>query len=266
MIIFSLINMKGGVGKTTISTNLAVDFANRGVKVLFIDNDEQNNSSLFFNVSNEKKTLSSLYMEPSMDINEIIYSTKYKNIDCIPAGLNLNNILTLYLEDERFKNVDKSIILKNKLSTISDKYDICIMDNHPGITVATYNGLMAANLVIIVTDTNIYAKQGLDTMIEYLNAIKIDRKNYCKDYDDGILTKSINLCGCLVNKYIYNPNFSKKKKYNYFKTNIRMVPRNKLYLFDSAIISNKSFIELAPRSNFSRDIKKLVDEIIKKII
>ena len=68
MIIYSLINMKGGVGKTTISTNLAVEFAKKGLKVLFIDNDEQSNSSLFFDVVNKKMTLTDLYINPEISL------------------------------------------------------------------------------------------------------------------------------------------------------------------------------------------------------
>lgn len=117
MIIYSLINMKGGVGKTTISTNLAVEFAKKGLKVLFIDNDEQSNSSLFFDVVNKKMTLTDLYINPEISLKKISYDTQYENIKCIPAGLDLNNILTLYLSDDKYayKNIDKRFILKNKL-------------------------------------------------------------------------------------------------------------------------------------------------------
>ena len=50
------------------------------------------------------------------------------------------------------------------------------MDNHPGMTVATYNGLMAANKVLIITTTDIYAMQGLKAMLEYFSSIKEERK------------------------------------------------------------------------------------------
>ena len=82
MIIYSLINMKGGVGKTTISTNLAVEFAKKGLKVLFIDNDEQSNSSLFFDVVNKKMTLTDLYINPEISLKKISYDTQYENIKC----------------------------------------------------------------------------------------------------------------------------------------------------------------------------------------
>ena len=122
MIIYSLINMKGGVGKTTISTNLAVEFAKKGLKVLFIDNDEQSNSSLFFDVVNKKMTLTDLYINPEISLKKISYDTQYENIKCIPAGLDLNDILTLYLSDDKYayKNIDKRFILKNKLLEIKN--------------------------------------------------------------------------------------------------------------------------------------------------
>ena len=267
MIIYSLINMKGGVGKTTISTNLAVELANRGLKILFIDNDEQSNSSLFFNVINKNLTLSDLYMNPEIKLKDIAYPTiVHKNIDCIPAGENLNNILTLYLANEKYKHIDKRFILKNKLCEVETDYDLCIMDNHPGMTVATYNGLMAANKVIIVTTTDIYAEQGLKSMIQYLNEIKKERKHSDNDYDENVLVKSLNLEGCLVNKYIYNPNFSKSKEYNYLRTNIRMVPKNRLYTLDSAVAEHKAAIKIMAKSNFAKDIRHLADELINNIL
>lgn len=268
MIIYSLINMKGGVGKTTISTNLAVEFAKKGLKVLFIDNDEQSNSSLFFDVVNKKMTLTDLYINPEISLKKISYDTQYENIKCIPAGLDLNDILTLYLSDDKYayKNIDKRFILKNKLLEIEDEYDICIMDNHPGMTVATYNGLMAANKVLIITTTDIYAEQGLKAMLEYFSSIKEERKKDDIYYDESILDKSLNLEGCLVNKYIYNPNFTKRKEYNYLKTNIRMVPRNKMFLLDKAVIEHKAAVEIMPKSNFAKDIKRLANELIDNII
>ena len=186
MIVFSFINLKGGVGKTTVSTNVAIELMQRGLKVLFIDNDEQSNSSFFFNVDIKEKTLATLYKNPQMDIREVIYSTVYDNIDCIPAGYDLDIILTLYFDREKFKGMDRTSVLKNKLQTVSNDYDVCIIDNHPGINVATYNGLMATNSVIIVTTTDYYAEQGLKAMIKELENVKKDRMNYDEDYDEGI--------------------------------------------------------------------------------
>ena len=58
------------------------------------------------------------------------------------------------------------------------------MDNHPGMTVATYNGLMAANKVLIITTTDIYAEQGLKAMLEYFSSIKEERKKDDIYYDE----------------------------------------------------------------------------------
>lgn len=266
MITYSFINLKGGVGKTTISTNVAIELARRGLKILFIDNDEQSNSSFFFEVDKKEKTLTTMYKHPQIDIKEIIYKTRYENIDCIPAGYSLNTVLTLYFDSKNFTGVDKTTVLKDKLKTVEDSYDICILDNHPGINVATYNGLMATNSVIIVTTTDYFAEQGLKTMMEEFKNAKKDRMNYDEDYDESVRTKSIRLEGCLVNKYINNPDFQKKKDYKYFDTNIRMVIKSKLYLFDNAVRHHKSLIELAPYINFSKDIRKFVTELLDKII
>lgn len=265
MIVFSFINLKGGVGKTTISTNVAVALSMQNAKILFIDNDEQSNSSLFFNVDEKTKTLTDLYNAPNeIDIYDIIYKTRYPNIDCIPAGYDLNFVLMQYLQD-KFKNEDKTHILKNALNKVKDDYDICIIDNHPGINIATYNALMVTNSVIIVTTTDLFSQKGLLTMKDKVNEVKEDRMNFEDDYNSNDLTKSIRLEGCLVNKYINNPTFCKDKEL-YFNTNIRLVPNTKQYLFDKANIEHKSYIELSPRSRFAKDIYTFCEELMNKIL
>lgn len=265
MIVFSFINLKGGVGKTTISTNVAVALSMKNAKILFIDNDEQSNSSLFFNVDKKETTLADLYNDPNKtNICDIIYKTRYPNIDCIPAGYELDIVLMQYLQD-KYKDVDKTHILKNALEQVADDYDICIIDNHPGINIATYNALMATNSVVIVTTTDIYSQKGLLTMKQKIKEVQEDRINFDDDYNSNDLTKSIRLEGCLVNKYINNPTFVKDKDL-YFNTNIRLVPKVRQYLFDKANLEHKSYIEISPRSMFARDIHTFCDELMNKIL
>ena len=197
----------------------------------------------------------------------ILLSLLHYSNDCRGTGADISQeALAVAGENARRLGIQVCFLRSDLFEKIEDKYDICIMDNHPGMTVATYNGLMAANKVLIITTTDIYAMQGLKAMLEYFSSIKEERKKDDIYYDESILDKSLNLEGCLVNKYIYNPNFTKRKEYNYLKTNIRMVPRNKIFLLDKAVIEHKAAVEIMPKSNFAKDIKRLANELIDNII
>lgn len=89
MKVISFLNLKGGVGKTTSSDNLAVGLVKKGFKVLLVDLDPQANTTAMFIGDNEIKVdMSEVLLQPTL-INEAILTTKYENLDLLPATLKL---------------------------------------------------------------------------------------------------------------------------------------------------------------------------------
>ena len=126
--IISLVNQKGGVGKTTTSINLASSLGILGKKVLLVDFDPQGNATT--GVGIEKGALTNtiyeaLVMEKSP--REVVKKTKFKNLDLIPANVNLAsyevNIPTLQKMNPSFS---KSGQLKMVLEELKNDYDYAI--------------------------------------------------------------------------------------------------------------------------------------------
>lgn len=113
--IVSIINLKGGVAKTTTAVNFAYELANRGQRVLIVDNDKQGNLSKAFKSYDpfNKYTTAYLMTKRDADVSKVIAKTRYENIDIIPANMHLANanmsvmmdIVAAFKEDTDFFDI-----------------------------------------------------------------------------------------------------------------------------------------------------------------
>lgn len=174
--IISLVNQKGGVGKTTTSINLAASLGLLGKKILLVDLDPQGNSTT--GVGIEKGDLSaSIYeaLNGSVEPKQSIRHTKFKNLDLIPSTITLAGIEVEFLdkakEDPSFV---RSAQLKKILGEIRDNYDYILIDCPPSLTILTLNALTASDSVLIPVQCEYFALEGI---MQLLNTIKQARKN-----------------------------------------------------------------------------------------
>lgn len=187
--IISLVNQKGGVGKTTTSINLAASLGLLGKKVLLIDLDPQGNSST--GVGIEKGDLkASIYeaLNGSVNIRTSIKKTKFKNLDIIPATITLAGIEVEFIDKSKEDpNFVKSAQLKNILGEVKDIYDYILIDCPPSLTILTINALTASDSVLIPVQCEYFALEGI---MQLLNTIKQARKslNPTLDIEGVVLT------------------------------------------------------------------------------
>lgn len=172
-------------------------------------------------------------------------------------------LLPLNMKHTEINTEDKTFILKNALKPVEDKYDFCIIDNAPDINFTVYNALIATNQVIIITNPDDYANNGVNEMdIQFQNVLK-DRQLYDENYDESDPQNNFILRGALMNKYVTNTYSKSQSKYKFFKTNINLVNNynSNKRLFE-AIKLRKSMIELSPRSLFAKQLNNFVDELL----
>lgn len=169
----SIINLKGGVAKTTSSVNMAhILAAVHGAKVLLVDNDKQGNASKFLNRHNyDHAGMAEIMVERKPDTKEIIQHTEFPGLDVITANMNLLTAnLKVMLDQQR----PQQTRLKAALQQISGEYDYCIIDNAPDINISTINALVASNTVMVPITIDDFAIDGLAELKEQISNTKED--------------------------------------------------------------------------------------------
>ncbi len=171
-IIFSIVNQKGGVLKTTITANLGAGLALRGYKVLVCDLDSQCNltQSLIGEIGEEKNICEILLSESKVD--GIIRDTSIDNLKIVPAGESLAGAeLTIT------NMMSRESIVENCLD--SDKvndFDFVLIDNSPSIGLLPLNSLVASNYALIPISCEYLPLIGLKYILSTIDKVKSNRK------------------------------------------------------------------------------------------
>ena len=168
MKILSIVNQKGGVGKTTTSINLAACLHKMKRKVLLIDLDPQSNATRGSGV--DSATLESSVNDVLLgrsSIDEAIVSSVHDGYDLLPATPTLTES-----EVSLVSKNNREFILKNTLEDISSNYDYILMDCPPSLNILTVNSLVSATGVLIPVQCEFYALQGLSELVNTINQIQ----------------------------------------------------------------------------------------------
>lgn len=169
MKIYTLINQKGGVGKTTTAINLGSCLAKHNKKVLIADMDPQANatSSLGYNKNEIKSGIYGVLLGTSSILNEIITINEY-NLSLLPSSPSLAGA-----EIELIEFADREKRLMNALQSIDNKYDYVLIDCPPSLNQLTINALIAAkNGVIIPVQCEYLALEGLGQLTQTIYRVK----------------------------------------------------------------------------------------------
>ncbi|MBQ6687018.1 MAG: ParA family protein [Bacilli bacterium] len=165
--IISLVNQKGGVGKTTTSINLSAALGKEGKKTLLVDLDPQRNATTGLGFSNGDYE-SDVYevMTGKSTIEKAIVKTKFENLSILPSTINLAGVDVEFvknmLDNAEFRQNEQ---LKIALDSIRDQYDYIIIDCQPALGVATMNALVASDSVIIPVQCEFFALEGITQLL-----------------------------------------------------------------------------------------------------
>ena len=185
--VISLVNQKGGVGKTTTSINLSSALGHLGKKVLLIDLDPQGNASTGVGIDKGdiKCGIYNLLID-ECSIEDTIIKTKFKNLYVIPASINLAGVdIELLDRAHEDRSFNRNLQLKKNLDTIKDDFDFIIIDCPPSLGILTTNALTAADSVIIPVQCEFFALEGI---MQLLNTIMMAQRKLNPTLDiEGVL-------------------------------------------------------------------------------
>jgi len=166
--VISLVNQKGGVGKTTTAVSLAAFIGKKKKKVLIVDLDPQANATSGLGIDKgELETTTYDVLINDAPIEDSIFETTAKNVDIVPTNINLAGA-----EVELVSAMSRENILKNAIDTIRDSYDYIIIDCPPSLGLLTVNALTASDKIIIPIQGEYYALEGLSQLIDTINIVK----------------------------------------------------------------------------------------------
>ena len=180
--IISIVNQKGGVGKTTTAVNLASAVGVAGKKVLLIDLDPQGNTTSAYGIAKNTKNTSYSLLMGEISASEAIVKTAFKNVDVIPTTMDLAGA-----EIELISVSSRENALKNALSSIRDNYDFIFIDCPPSLSIITINALTASDSFLVPIQCEYFALEGLSQLMASVRQVKL-RYNSLIELEGVLLT------------------------------------------------------------------------------
>ncbi len=167
-VIVSVVNQKGGVGKTTTAVNICAALGEKGKKVLLVDLDPQGNATSGYGISKKNLEITSYdVVMTNVRPEEAVINTTYKNVSIIPATAELAEAEIHLLQIEQ-----RNHQLKKALIQLKESYDIIVIDCLPSLGILAVNALIASDKFIVPMQCEHYSLEGLAQLLSTVKKIK----------------------------------------------------------------------------------------------
>lgn len=247
--IISIVNQKGGVGKTTTTINLGAALAFANQKVLIVDFDQQANATTGLGIDKEDIVfdVTDFFTHIAL-VRKAILRTSLDNLDVIPATIKLANV-----EETLYQVTDKEYLMKRKLDILKNEYDFILIDCPPSLGLIVDNALYASDSVIIPVECGYYSYEALTQMTHKINSVQKH-----KDIEiEGILLTKLDNRNTLGYKIMEKVQFLFPDKI--FKTVITHSSH-----IQEAPLYGKSVLQFSFNSRGSKEYRDLANEIMER--
>ena len=248
MKVISVINQKGGVGKTTSTYNIAALLTTKGYKILMIDNDGQASLTLAcgYNPLDLEITISDVYMNHKEIISAIL-ETDIEGLDLVPSTIKLT-----MAETSLINTFARETVIKTKLCKIEKEYDFVLIDNPPHLGLLTINSLVASDYVLIPCATNSLATYALEDLFNTIEGIKK-------------INHDIQILGIIATMFDKRANLD-KQELEYMKKNYNVIGTIKCSVDGSKGLSKGlPTVSVLPKSDVSLQYAECTDNILNLI-
>lgn len=196
--IISVVNQKGGVGKTTTAVNLAAGLGKLGKRTLLIDIDPQGNTTSGYGINKREVTLSSYdVLVGEAKLADVTVGTEFDNVSIVPASMSLAGA-----EIEMIAIENREFMLKNAIAPVFGNYDFILLDCPPSLGLITLNALAASDTVLVPIQCEYFALEGLSQLMSTVRLVK-QRYNPALELEGVLLTMydgRLNLTQQVVNE------------------------------------------------------------------
>lgn len=260
-------NQKGGVGKTTTTTNLAAGLVEIGRRVLIVDMDPQGNASSGLGIKRHETQDASVYhlLIGEKSIQETIQNTQVNNLRIITANPDL-----VGAEIELVDMPRREYRLKDALSQVQNEFDYILIDCPPSLGLLTVNSLCSANTFLVPLQCEYYALEGLSQL---LNTAGIIKKNLNSELKiEGIVLTMFDSRNNLSHQVVseIQQHFQEKVFQSIIPRNVRLseAPSHgqTIHQYDPKSLGAKKYKELAYEldARVFGELKK--DDIVEKVV
>jgi len=243
--VLSIVNQKGGTGKTTTTINLGKALTQMGYHVMLVDMDPQGNLSYSLAITEFDQSLSDLLTNSNLTIEDIVIEREGMHV--LPTDASL-------AYDELQGKINSAFLLKDKLAG-ADEYDLILIDCPPTLSILTINALTASNHVLVPMQLDVFSMQGLKQIIQTIDDLKVNYNSKLQII--GVLPVMVDYRKKLTNEVLEHV----KSEFNLyvFNTHIRTnVKAAEAPSFGSSVIT------YAPNANSTKDYKAAAEELVKR--
>jgi len=249
--IISVVNQKGGVGKTTTAINLAAFLAELGNFVLLVDMDPQGNATSGLGIDRSNLT-HGVYqaLAKQKRFHDIIFNTAHEGLRIAPATQDLAGATVELVDVDR-----REFQLRDLLSEVSHAYDYIIIDCPPSLGLLTINSLVAADQLLIPVQAEYYALEGLGQLLQTIDLV---REHIHPDLE---------ILGAVLTMFDKRTRLSTEimeQLYQYFPDTIfrSVIPRT--VRLAEAPSFGKSILHYEPRGKASKAYERLAREVLER--